>query len=277
MESVDVLIRDRDLSISENFASFVKTKQEKLLDKHQKIDLEIKKLQEHIDAKVNEREKQDEKTTREVTDFARKIQKYSTFKKKEILDILTELVTLYYGEEYASGKFEVECINTLLIYPCRLKGKVSKKRWNELINYGEVISLEEIEYDENLVFYCWTDAYVGEMEPNVEVFSNKGLEKIPFLQEFIEYVLLYRLQNDVKEISVLELKKLQQQFVINKSGEIFDHHNYLKQKDLDEIKLKNQMRNFILEDYISKNIDGLDGKEEDITRKLLKTNEETKK
>ena len=222
----------------------------------EKITKELKELEQNIDNIKRNREKEineinkkyDNELQQNIIDKIKLekqfnevkktlIEKYSTFNKLTIGQVLAELITIYNQKEYFSFitdmiytiKPDLEVsLPTLLILPDpnmetffnQLDTIQDNNTYIILTNLDKYNDLS-IQNKENITIYRLKriDGSV-----NTNIYYDQDSTKLPFIYEFINYVISYRIKNKIDDISLEELEKLKDEFVNTHQAEIKEYH-----------------------------------------------------
>ena len=132
--------------------------------KYDRIDNEEKLAYEALEEKFTKKranlENKEEELTKELKDYLKKVEKYSTFELdalggESIMDILTDITTLFKGREYDWGFFKKSngTLNYLMIYPKKMDVEY-EENIDDLIDSGIVLDFEaDYSGDDKINFY----------------------------------------------------------------------------------------------------------------------------
>lgn len=170
----------------------------------------------------NELAKMDE----EIVAYTRQVGKYSKFK-EEIKEVLTKLMTTYEGEEYIylpvshtfiaeirDGQFRQVTNRPLII----VAADQAKESYNEdlvpLLMDGKAIILQGTYYEGSpIYFYIDYD----------QTISFNGDIRVPYVRNFIDMVIDYRIENNLENIDRATLEALLTKFLVENEQAIKEY------------------------------------------------------
>ena len=234
--------------------------------KYDKIDNEEKLAYEMVEEKFTKKrdnlEEKEEKLTKELKDYLKKVEKYSTFELdalggESIMDILTDIITLFKGREYDWGFFKKSngTLNYLMIFPKEMDIEY-EENIDELIDAGIVLDFDT-DYlgDDKINFYeAETNGTLSE-SLLLGFKTSDNSKKHEYILEFIDLVVKYRMEKQSDDISFIELKRLEQAFIYSKTEEIAALNRKRSQEEREELEQKIQERDALLDNYIYDNFD----------------------
>ncbi len=168
------------------------------------------------------------------------IEQYSTFNIKDISNILASLISIYESESFLvenlSYKVKGALFNDALLIINKKKYEhlsskfvIQEKDINILVKNGFAIKLlkdfSKSQFPTKISFYK-ADS-MGRINQKV------NFRSFTYIRDFMEYVINYRIENNLDEISFDELEMLRNEFINFNIEEIQKHHICL-----DEIKRK---------------------------------------
>lgn len=215
------MILDDDLNNLEQFD--LKTAKRKIIIINRKIDFDynvrLKKVKTTEDfIKLTELK---EKRKEVLKMYCDKVERYSSFPHEIIGPMLASLFSLYRGEEYV---YKTEVYKGLMIHYL-LKTNVNYRRKFCFNSYA----LADKEENKNVCFY--------KNDFNILV-SKTFLNSNPFIAKFIDFVIEYRMVNNIDVLSEKELKILSYEFVNLHQKEIEKRQQYFSNnEENDEVVL----------------------------------------
>ncbi len=167
------------------------------------------------------------------------LEKYSTFNKKTLGQVLAELTSIYKQEEYISYSATIMYyimynnslpLKGLMITPTYDKREEFSDMYIEdhndrliaLANYYKTRNYYK-SYGETIKIYVADEPAL--LHTNIvynDDINNPG--NLLFIKEFIDYVINYRIENKIDDISLEELEKLKDEFINNHQLEIEEYH-----------------------------------------------------
>lgn len=188
-------------------------KQKQVNEFRKKLDNESKDKVEFNQTKINE-------ILKEKFNYCKKLEYYSFFNSNDISKILINLINVFYEKEficitipvYKDSKFQVSKPVKILINRKYKKDYFLVNTLIDLVNNGKIVVLDENSINGILFYKYNTDK--NDIKPNV------NLEKFPYLKEFIDYVISYKIDRQIDKISYDTLELLKFKFISNKTSEI---------------------------------------------------------
>lgn len=172
------------------------------------------------------------------------VEKYSTFDSNTIGTILSELMSAFEEEEFVCQKAEHETykagssiwgggfskfkMKTLLIIKKELVEDLDKEGyyydWDERHNEITKLTTKKLAFllDEHQCSYSKTVSFYYVYNRELKSFFDFN-SSFPYIQEFIDFIIEYRYENHLVEISEQELQSLKEEFLLNKKEEIGDY------------------------------------------------------
>lgn len=203
--------------------------------------------------------------TETVYNYCKLIEKNSTMS-GEIFNIITELISVFEGEPYVIEKINYHkdkatpsaVVDSFMIMSKKVyeniksPSYVRERYFHHLLKNGLAIKIVE----------DWSDFYLpdeisfykadlmGRIEPQI---SFKGF---PYVKQFVDYIINYRIENKVDELSEKDMQKLKNNFILLNINYIQD---YYQQKAEQRIKENTESINLecihnrkILRRYVNK-------------------------
>lgn len=217
--------------------------------------LELKKLRKEINNNIH--------------NFNEKIVNCSTFYTYHIVEILTDIIRVYEGKQFKLGEYcyhpnpkrliMTETAMLLLNYKRQSfleQGTCHKGKVYALQKHGDGIVLNwNIKGSNKKLVKFYDINHVNELVTNIK------LNKFPYIKEFIDFVISYRISHNLEEdISIGRLTKLKEEFIICNSENIKEYHKVVKTKEEErmqkEINKNNEYRNKRLQKILRKPIGG---------------------
>lgn len=201
--------------------------QEKYDPKIKKINLDISQTEDNI-KKLNEN-----------------IVKYSTFDTRDMVEIMTDIIRIYEGEQfildevyYHPNPKRIIIAEKALLLANKAKQKFLrnkdcyKERIYSIQKHGDGIVLNwkvESENRNYIKFYDFN--HVDELMTNIK------LNKFPYLKQFIDFVILHRMSNNIKkDLPIGKLEKLKYEFIKDNIENIRKYHEMVKFNEENEMK-----------------------------------------
>ena len=217
--------------------------------------LELKKLRKEINQDINK--------------FNERIVNCSTFYTYNIVEILIDIIRVYEGKQFKLAEYRyhpkperliiTETAMLLLNYKKQSfldQGTCHKGKVYALQKHGDGIVLNWDVKSANKKSVKFYDVnHVNELVPNIK------LNKFPYIKEFIDFVISYRINKGLEEdISIGCLTKLKEEFIICNSDNIKQYHETVKNREEEkmqkEINENNKYRNKRLQKILRKPIGG---------------------
>lgn len=184
----------------------------------------------------------DRKTT-ELYNYCKLIEKYSTMDSK-IFHIITELISIFEGENYVLERINYHkdkstpsaVWETFLIIPKSIfkniknPNYVREQYFNHLLKNGLAIKIVEE----------WSSFYLPDYFSFYKVDSTGRLEQqinfkgFPYLKQFIDYIINYRIENNIEELSEEEMQTLKDKFILLNFDNIQNNYQLKKEQRIKE-------------------------------------------
>lgn len=186
-----------------------------------------------------------DKKVEDIHNYCELIEEKSTMSGK-IIDIIAELITIFEGEIYSLKKLRYHKNNELpsavwethIIMPNDVFDKIqnpdyiSERYYHHLLknNIGIVIEEWSPMYRlDDFSFYKYDK--MGRLIPQI------SFKKFPYIKQFVDYIINYRIENNIEELSTDEMEKLKEDFILLNVDNINDNYK-LKQEQIIEEKTK---------------------------------------
>ena len=173
----------------------------------------------------------------ETYNYCNLIEKYSSLNREDISIVLSELISTFEGKTYVpqsllyhvDGESPAAFWNIFMIMPKDIIEKIKDPRRvqgryiNHLLKNGFAIKLcdewSQNKWPNELSFYK-TDGMC-------RVNQNVSFKGFTYVKCFIDFVINYRIENKIDEISLEELEKLKEQFILMNIDTIEDRYKVL--------------------------------------------------
>lgn len=191
----------------------------------------------------------------QVYDYCKSIENYSVLNRRDISIVLSELISVFEGKNYVSedlsyhvdGDSPSARWNIFMIMPQDIIEKIKsfpilhERYINHLLKKGLAIKLcgDWSSLMPNKVSFYKTDE-MGRINQNI---NFKGFT---YVKNFIDYVINFRMDNQIDEISFEELEKLKEEFILMNIDYIED-----KYKTYAEVE-QSKSSEMIYNDYLHK-------------------------
>lgn len=191
-------------------------------------------------------------TSSELSDYCSLICEYSRFDFR-IICILSNLISTFEGEEYCANEitFKREKIirlvfdsdttsinihNRIIIPEKEMRDYYNDEIVSLLEKKGKLLVLQSDEFvlNDYVSFYRLN-------EKNNDIVSTVNFEKFPYVKDFINSVISYKMLKASKEISEEELEVLEKQFISSRKQEIEQRYKQLNEEQ--DRKLKEEQKN----------------------------------
>ena len=243
------------MGINENLKKLRETKNNNLKEKEY---LKKKELEEIENSKkiIEEKYREDYKGLNEffkinqsnISDECKLIEKYSIFNSHDIIPIIKDIINIYEGIEYIYKNTSYHVNPKRLILASEVAIFVKKDK--AITKFGAVYpfqyfhSLKKhrdmfvLKYDGN--YWNNKDIIFYKSDGN-NVKETVKFSKFKYIKEFIDFVISYRIENNIEFILCEDLEKLKKSFIESKIDEIYKHHDELNKQDekIYNEKLKN--------------------------------------
>jgi len=211
-------------------------------------------------------EKKEEGITKKLKEYLKMIEKYSTFELdilggESIMDILTDITSLFKGEQYDWGYAQNINRNQeyLMVYPVRFDDIDFLTNTEELIKEGTILDFHVDDLgDDRINFYAADTKGSLFASMSIGFKTSDNSKKHAFILEFIDLVVKYRMEKKSDDISFIELKRLEQAFIYSKHNEIDALNRKRAQDEREELEKRIEERDALLDKYIEDNFDIID-------------------
>lgn len=205
---------------------------------------QLEEFKKELDLKYQDKikfnqEKIDE-ISKEELKYCKIVEYYSLFNAENISDILINLINVFSGKEficttipvYKDSKLQISKPVKILINKEYVKHYFLVKNIVDLINQGKAIILDENQNISGILFYRYNQEK-NTINPNI------NLEKFPYLKEFIDSVISYRIERNVIKISSDMLETLKLKFISSKTSKL--KTNYDLDKKIESLNKKGEI------------------------------------
>lgn len=169
------------------------------------------------------------------------IEEYSKFYSREIITILDDIIRIYEGERYSfqNTYYHIDPKRSILIEKIAIFVKKDKEKVNgysyqyfkSLLKHGNVLVLA---YDNDFFTNKEIKFYVDDGKHNIKQTIRYG--KFQYIKDFIDYVINYRIKNNIEDISFETLNELKLNFIESKVDEIYLYYDNLYKADEEKYK-----------------------------------------
>jgi len=202
------------------------------LDKEKDKDL-IQKLYSELDKKSGE-----------INDYCKLIEEKSTMP-LDIFLAMSDIISIYEGEYYWIKKLcyhkdttlDSEILETYVIIASNVFNNIisvsdiSHTYFNRLLKNGSAIKIIEaprVKFLPRQFAFYKTDEDMGRINPQI------NLKKFPYIKEFIDYVINFKLENNIDKLSYDELEKLKEDFILLNIENIYNNYEAKQEKRIEE-------------------------------------------
>ena len=166
--------------------------------------------------------------------FKDKIVNASTLNIKTISKVFTDLIRIYDGKNFVLRKMDyIDDTKKVILTSGNVRLLINKYRISEDARLSHINILQK---EGNAIPLCWNN------ETNIfKLYSKKGMNndlastvkfnKFPYLKEFADFVISYKLETGIVNLNKVELDKLKKKFVYYHKDEIENYHNINKQNE----------------------------------------------
>lgn len=258
--------------ITENLNSITESKNNILKKQNDEIENNKKSINKKYENIIKEKETEEKDKKNKIINLNKEINVYSTFNKKELGNIISELMTTIEGKKYVYVKskhntYERECTvfgSELFKVEKYVDLIVEKKDASnyyydldefdnkiiKLMNNSKGILLESNDFEnKNITLYNFTE----------DISSKIDYKNFDYVKEFIDIIINYRYENKKEEINKKDLLKLLYDFLTTKKDLILEKHKKIiveeikkKQEELLEIEKIKESR--LIKNYIPKTL-----------------------
>lgn len=180
--------------------------------------------------------------TRDAIDFLKKkIAEFSEFNgecARTLICMIIDIIKVYEGKNY---------IQQTLIYSLDSKRPIKTQRANVIISSHRKLDKDKSESqlskinirikEGNALVLNWNDNFSDskyikfyDLKDN-DIKHNVSFGKFNYIKEFVDYIISYRLENGLKEITTKEIEKLEIMFLRNNVYDIQEYHEYLAERE----------------------------------------------
>lgn len=222
-------------------------KQNKVLEKESKKELE--KCEKEIQSIKSKYYSLVNKNNNEILNNKKTIQKYSTFNLNIIGKIIAKLISTIELEEY---KY-IKCTHDTYYFESGPYGKDSFPTTNECFlvvsNGNDLMYYKDRDDNNNIINNLCINKkayllYEGEKSSTSTILPMEryNLNNLDYVNEFINYVIDYRVDNDIEKISYSQLEVLLTNFLYKKSKLILDNKERKRLEEQKELERKEKER-----------------------------------
>lgn len=202
------------------------------------------------------------KKTTDIYNYCKLIEKYSTMD-SDIFYVITELISLFEGEPYVLERIDYhkdkstpsEVWDTFMIMSQNTFNNIKNPKYvreryfNHLLKNGLAITIIE-EWGGYFLpdyFTFYKADSMGRLNQNI---SFKGF---PYIKEFIDYIINYRIENNIEELLEEDMQKLKDEFILLNVNKIQNNYQ-IKQQRLIQQNTENITSEFLHKQKILKRI-----------------------
>ncbi len=196
-------------------------------------EIELEKFEKELDLKYQDRikfnqEKIDEILSEELK-FYKMIEYYSLFNEDDIVKILIDLINVFENKEfvykivpiYKDSSFKISKPVRILINKKYVQKYFLSETITNLVNKGATFILDEYQNINGIFFYEYN------LEKN-SLIPKINLKNFPYLKEFIDYAISYKIDNKISKISFDMLNMLKFKFISSKTSELKSNYEINK-------------------------------------------------
>lgn len=218
----------------------------KYLDKSKTKELkELKKLVEQKYSELKQVSFNDLNTKpREVDNYCKLIEKNSTMG-SEIFDVITELISIFEGEHYILERLNYHKYNsspasvweTYMIMPKNVFDNITNPKYireryfHHLKKHGIALIIVE---DWSL-YYLPNDFTFYKTENMGRLIPQISFKGFPYIKEFIDYIINYRIENKIDDLTEEDMRKLKEEFILLNVDNILNNYQLKKEKKMQQI------------------------------------------
>lgn len=203
-----------------------------------------KKLDDEYKEKIDFNQQKIDEILNEELKIYKSIEYYSLFNYEDISKILISIISVFSNKEfvyttipvYKDSNLQISKPVRILINKKYIQEYFLAKSIADLINKGKAIILDE---NGNGIFF-----YKYNKEKNT-IISNINLISFPYLKEFIDYIISYKIDRQISKVSYDNLDILKFKFISSKTNELKTSYeigkaleNYSKNKKSEIPKIK---------------------------------------
>lgn len=259
----------------------LREKKNKLLLKRQSINDWLKFYKENRDYNYVERYKNRKQINgitldncyKVIDDLCKTVEKYSFFDVDRIGKILSQLITIFEGEKFIYQSTNLypnikrdqvdSCINgkytNVIVLNSLSKPYYNERYLNSLVKNGNAIVLFKGEHPRFKKYDI--KFYQANLDTTHRINQCIGFGKLAYVKDFIDYVINFKIENNIEDISFEQLDKLKDTFIcmyleqIKKWHEELDerktyqfihsleHEQYVRNRQLQKVLCNNQQQN----------------------------------
>ncbi len=216
--------------------------------------VELRKLRRELISKENNINEQKEikkveldiiRADEDIYKFNKKIIECSTFYVRDIVEVITNIIRIYEGKQFVLDEFHYHPNPERLIITEKALVLLSKEKQKFLRtgthHIGKVHAIQKhgdgivLNWDINkgnknyIKFYDFNHVN--------ELMSNIKLNRFPYLKDFIDFVILYKINNKIEDdLSFKKLLDLKQQFIFANVEKIEKYHEIVKFNEENKMK-----------------------------------------
>ena len=184
-------------------------------------------------------------TLEEIVNQYKIIEEHSKFNLKDIGIIIASLMSIYEGEEFLVEEVSYQIDKGALSYSALLvankkkyeclkdKNVIFKKDIDNLIkNHFAIKLLDNAPFLwEFLVIPFYKVDFMNRIQQNV------NFKKFTYVKDFIEYVIDYRIENNIGKISLEKLRELENRFICCNAEQIEEYHKQIEEKKKESFEI----------------------------------------
>ena len=181
---------------------------------------------------------------KKIDEICEEIEYYSYFDSEQIGPIIRDLVTLFEGEQFVyqsalyysqDEKSGLESIKIIVLNDKKQENWYDERYFNSLVKYGNAMALTK-----TTTFYPHLAIYFYCADELHRVNQNVGFGKFSYIKEFIDGVILYKMNKKEKYISSEELDKLKIDFIKSRIEQIKINNEFTDERKTKEFVLSLQ-------------------------------------
>ena len=225
--------------LSQELKKNVDTRKKILKDREKDIENAINQINLKYTDEINHNISEKKEIMNKYSQVRDLIEKYSTFNKKTLGQVLAELTSIYKQEEYISYS---ATIMYYIMYnnSLPLKGLMITPTYDKREEFSDMYIEDHNDRLIALANYYKTTNYYKSYGETIKIYETdepallhtnivynddiNNPKNVIFIKEFIDYVINYRIENKIDYISLEELEKLKDEFISNHQVEIEEYH-----------------------------------------------------
>lgn len=185
-----------------------------------------------------------DKKSGEINDYCKLIEEKSTMT-YEFFHAMSDVISIYEGEYYwirnlcyhKDRTLDSEILETYVIIASNVFNNIisvsdiSHTYFNRLLKNGSAIKIIEaprVKFLPRQFAFYKTDEDMGRINPQI------NLKKFPYIKEFIDYVINFKLENNIDKLSYDELEKLKEDFILLNLENIYNNYEAKQEKRIEE-------------------------------------------